>query len=81
MVVVGPTLAAKVILLAFCVPLSVMLPVFVVAWAMMRSSAEVVVFVTEPPAPPVASVFQKLLVVFQVPTTVLKFAAVPLTSQ
>lgn len=79
-VVVGPTFAAKVMLLALCVPETVMLPVLVVACLMMRSSPDVVVLIVEP-APPVSSVFQNKLLPFQAPTTELKPAVVPFTSQ
>ena len=82
MFVVGQTFAAKVMLLAlFAPPVSAMVPVFVVACGMNKSSAEVV-FALRVPAPPVLSVFQKrLVVVFQVPATVEKPAVAPLTSQ
>ena len=80
-VVVGPTFAKKVMLLAFFVaPDSVMLPVFVVACGMNKSSAEVGTALRVP-APPALSVFQKVLVSFQAPTTVEKPAVLTLTSQ
>jgi hypothetical protein len=72
MFVVGPTFAAKVMLLAlFDDPVRVMVPVFVAACEMNRSSAEVVTALRVP-APPVLSVFQKVLELFQPPTTVEK---------
>ena len=80
-VVVGPTFAKKVMLLAFFVaPDSVMLPVFVVACGMNKSSAEVGTALRVP-APPALSVFQKVLVSVQAPTTVEKPAVLTLTSQ
>ena len=74
-VTVEPTLAANVMLLAICVPVTVMLPVFVVACGMIRSLADEVVEI-KVPEPPVELEFQKALVPFHAPTTVLKPAVV-----
>jgi hypothetical protein len=81
MVVVGPTFARKVRLLAFfVVPEIVMLPVFVVAGEMNRSSLDDEAAL-KVPEPPMLEVLQKRLLSFQAPTTVEKPAVVPLTSQ
>ena len=77
--VTAPTVVPKVRLLSILLPVSVMVPVLVVAGPMMRSSMSVVVAVTVP-APPVELVFQKAPV-FHAPTTVLNPAVVPFTSQ
>jgi hypothetical protein len=64
--VTAPTPLAKVMLLAFRMVLAVIVPLLVVAATIFRSSA-LVGFAMRVPAPPVASVFQKLLVPFHAP--------------